>query len=76
LAPPKTTPEVKAEPAAQDAITPVAPAVPVDATPAPKKLTKKQKVQAALAVLSAKQAAKNDAAIDTGMVQRSLPSGQ
>jgi hypothetical protein len=75
---PKTTPEVKAEPAKQDAITPVAVAVPevtAGAAPAPK-LTKKQKVQQALAILSAKQAAKNDAAVDTGMIQRSLPDAK
>ena len=69
-------PTKSTEPAKQDEITSAAPAVPVDATPALKKLTKKQKGQAALAVLSAKQAAKNDAAVDTGMVQRSTPNGQ
>ncbi len=71
---PKST-EVKAEPAAQDTITSVAPAVPVPESK-PVKLTKKQKVQAALAVLSAKTAAKNDSSVDTGMVQRSTPNGQ
>jgi hypothetical protein len=52
--------------------------VPVDATPVPKpkKQTKTAKANAALAVLSAKQAAKNDAAVDTGMVQRSLPDAK
>jgi hypothetical protein len=72
-----STPSV-VEPAKQDAITPVAPAVPeatAGAAPAPK-LTKKQKVQQALAILSAKQAAKNDSAVDTGMVQRSLPDAK
>jgi len=70
--------EVKAEPAIQDAITPVAPAVPdavSKATRAPK-MTKKQKVQQALAIVSAKQAAKNDTAVDTGMVQRFSPDAK
>jgi hypothetical protein len=72
-----STPSVP-EPAKQDAITPIAPAVPestAGANPAPK-LTKKQKAQSALAILSAKHAAKNDAAVDTGMVQRSLPEAK
>ena len=72
-----STPSVS-EPAKQDAITPVAPVAPestAGAAPAPK-LSKRQKVQQALAILSAKQAAKNDAAVDTGMVQRSLPDAK